>query len=640
MRLYRFHEFSVDPTQRRLTGAAGAPVELSPRHFDALLYFVEHAGDLLTKDALLAALWPGLVVEENSLSQTISVLRRALGDDAQNSRCIQTVPRRGFRFVARVTRDEVRAASEPIDIESREAPAAVLPNASTPPLEAAVEVAQGVLPGRRRLIGASAAGVALASAGAAAWWWHLAPVSTANTPTTLAILPFKPLVANPRDEMLELGMADSLIARLSNLPGVAVRSVGSVRRYGGPEQDPIGAARDLNVVWIVDGTVQRWGSQVRVTARLLNTASGEAAWSGSFDESFTGMFDLQDAISTKVAQVLAPHLERRDRKRLAGAGGTRNLDAYQLYLAGRHQAQGIRTAGLVKSLDLYRQAIALDPEYALAYVGIAESNRRMIFGADGEPMKTFAEAKRHAQRAVEIDPGLAEAHASIGWNRFWHDWDWPGAEAAFRQAILLNPSESNAHFGYSQLLETLGRDAEAIEQLRIARELDPLSIILLTLESGSLFAAGKRDEARQRLQRVFDIEPDFWVAHMARAGMQRAEGKTPEAIESLERADRFADGSSQAAAALGSLLARTGARDRALQVLARLDDAARHRHVPPTSAGLIHIGLGNLTAALDALEAGFAARDVRMTLVKADGRWKAVRNDPRYVALMQRMKLA
>ena len=618
MRQYRFHEFSIDPAQRRLTRAAGEVVELSPRHFDALLFFVEHAGELLTKDSLLSALWPGLVVEENSLSQTISALRRALGDEAQNSRCIQTVPRRGFRFVAEVTVVDEAAASHVVAIDTPNEPHA----------------------NRRMVIGASAAGVVLASAGAAAWWWHRAPAQTASTPTTLAILPFKPLVASPRDEMLELGMADSLIARLSNLPGVAVRSVGSVRRYGGPEQDPIGAARDLNVVWIVDGTVQRWGSQVRVTARLLNTASGEAAWSGSFDESFTSIFDLQDAISTRIAQVLAPHLERRGRTRLVGAGGTRNLDAYQLYLAARHQAQGIRTAGLVKSLDLYRQAIALDPDYALAYVGIAESNRRMIFGADGEPARIFKEAERHAQRAVEIDPGLAEAHASIGWNCFWHDWDWPGAEAAFRQATLLNPSESNAHFGYSQLLETLGRNAEAIEQLRIARELDPLSIILLTLESGSLFFAGKRDEARQRLQRVFDIEPDFWVAYLAQGAMLGAEGKVAEAIASLERADRFADGSSQAAAALGFMLARTGARDRALQVLARLDDAAKRRYVPPTSAGLIHIGLGDEAAALDALEAGFAVRDVRMTLVKADGRWKPLRDDPRYAALMQRMKLA
>ena len=639
MRQYRFHEFSVDPAQRRLTRVGGEPVELSPRHFDALLHFVEHAGELLTKDALLTALWPGLVVEENSLSQTISALRRALGDEAQNSRCIQTVPRRGFRFVAPVTVVELAAADHAIIGRPDEAPAAGRTDTSKPPLAGTADGHGGPGVDRRLLIGA-ATGIVLASAGVAAWWWRQGPASAATTPTTLAILPFKPLVASPRDEMLELGMADSLIARLSNLPGVAVRSIGSVRRYGGPEQDPIGAARDLGVVWIVDGTVQRWGSQVRVTARLLNTASGEAAWSGSFDESFTGIFDLQDAISTRIAQVLTPRLERRDRTRLAGTGGTRNLDAYQLYLAGRHQAQGIRTAGLLKSLDLYRQAIALDPEYALAYVGIAESNRRMIFGADGEPARVFKEATRNAQRAVEIDPGLAEAHASIGWNRFWNDWDWPGAETAFRQAIALNPSESNAHFGYSQLLETLGRNAEAIEQLRIARELDPLSIILLTLESVSLFFVGKRDEARQRLQRVFDIEPDFWVAYMAQAGMLGAEGKATEAIASLERADRFADGSSQAAAALGFLLARTGARDRAMQVLARLDEAAKTRYVPPTAAGMIHVGLGDKAAALDALERGFALRDVRMTLVKADGRWKPVRDDPRYDALMQRMKLA
>lgn len=628
MRQYRFHEFTLDVAQRRVTCADNTPVEMTPRLFDALLFLVEHPGELLTKDALLAALWPGVVVEENSLSQTISALRRALGDEAQNSRCIQTVQRRGFRFIAPVSA---------LDVGPDAAPA---PPASPEMRAAAPEVTPpGLWADRRGLLVVGTAGVALVAAGTAAWWWRRSPAAGTRAPTTLAILPFKPLGASPRDENLELGMADSLIARLSNLPGVAVRSVGSVRRYGGPEQDPIGAARDLNVVWIIDGTVQRSGSQVRVTARLLNTASGEAAWSGSFDERFTSVFDLQDAISTRVAQVLAPHLERQDRKRLADIGGTRNLDAYQLYLAARHQAQGIRTAGLLKSLDLYRQALALDPEYVLADVGIAESMRRMIFGADGEPVQTFAEAKRHAQRALEIAPDLAEAYSSIGWNRFWHDWDWPGAEAAFRRATLLKPSESNAHFGYSQLLETLGRDAEAIEQLRIARELDPLSIIVLTLESGSLFAAGQRDEARQRLQRVFDIEPDFWVAYMAQAGMLRAEGRTAEAIDSLERADHFADGSSQAAAALGYLLARSGERARALQVLARLEAAARQRYVPPTSAGLVHAGLGDRAAALDALERAYAARDVRIIFIGIDDRWKLVRDDPRYTALIQNLKL-
>jgi DNA-binding winged helix-turn-helix (wHTH) protein/TolB-like protein/tetratricopeptide (TPR) repeat protein len=640
MRRIRFHDFVLDVEQRQLVGPGEAVVALTPRHFDALLFFVERPGQLLDKDMLLAALWPGLVVEENSLSQTISALRRALGDDAQQGRFIQTVPKRGFRFVAPVTAlPEAAAAPDASASSSRD----TAEPANLGAAAAAASPGDGPASKRRRLLGVAALGTAVIAAGAGAWWWRAgsgtAAGSAAAAPTTLAILPFKPLAATARDELLEVGMADSLIARLSNLPGVAVRSIGSVRRFAGAEQDPMRAARDLNVAWIVDGSVQRVGGQVRVTARLLNTTSGEAAWSGRFDEQFTGVFDLQDTISGKVAQVLAPHLERRGRHRLNGAGGTRNVDAYQLYLAARRQAEGIRTAGLIRSMGLYREAIALDPDYALAYAGLGESHRRMIFGADGEPKATLAEARRNAQRAVEIDPELAEGHAGLGWVRFWHDWDWPGAEATFRRAIQLNPSEVNAHFGLSQLLEVLGRDDEATEQQRIAREIDPMSLILLTLEVGSLFSAGKRDEAQQRLQRVFDIEPDFWVAHLAQGGMQWAQGQTTDAIRSVEQADRLAEGSSQATAALGFMLAKAGHRDRAQQLLARLTDAARQRYVPPTSIGLIHCGLGNQSAAMDALDLGWTARDVRMTLVRSDPRWALVHDDPRYAALMRRMKL-
>jgi DNA-binding winged helix-turn-helix (wHTH) protein/TolB-like protein/tetratricopeptide (TPR) repeat protein len=640
MQRYRFHDFVLDVAQRQLLRADGAVIVLTPRHFDALLFFVEHPAQLLDKDTLLAALWPGVVVEENSLSQTISALRRALGDDAQQGRYIQTVPRRGFRFIAPVTHIEAVA---PPGLPLPASPGATGEPVEDRAVDAAAKPTAHPAVSRRRIVGAATVATGLLAAAAGAWWWRAssrAPAgSTSAAQTTLAVLPFKPL-ATARDELLEIGMADSLIARLSNLPGVVVRSIGSVRHFAGPEQDPIGAARDLSVAWIVDGSVQRDGAKVRVSARLLNAASGEAAWSGRFDEQFTGVFDLQDAISGRIAQVLAPHLERRGRDRLKGVGGTRNVDAYQLYLAARHQAQGIRTAGLVRSMALYRQAIALDADYALAYAGLGESHRRMIFGADGEPMATLAEARRNALRAIEIDPELAEGHAGLGWVRFWHDWDWSAAEATFQRAIRLNASEVNAHFGLAQLLDAMGRDAEATEQLRIAREIDPMSLILLTIESSSLFGAGKRDEAQQRLQRVFDIEPDFWVAYLVHGGMLWAQGQKAAAIQSLERADQLADGSSQATAALGFMLAKADQRDRAQQLLHRLTEAARQRYVPPTSIGLIQCGLSDKAAAMDALERGWTARDVRMTLVRGDPRWTLVRDDPRYATLMQRMKLA
>ncbi len=663
---YRFHEFVLQTQQRRLLGPDGAEVELTPRLFDALLFLVERAGELLDKDRLLTELWPGVVVEENSLSQSISALRKALGDDPQRSRFIQTVPRRGFRFVAPVVVPAVAPVSAPVSapvlvpvVASTLAPVAVLTAAAAAPVRDAGEwvavaapaepsLSRAAMPSpalllsprRAWVIGAVAGAVLLTGAGAAAWRWRQARgAAPAGAASTLAILPFKPVAVAARDELLEIGMAESLVARLSNLPGVAVRSVGSVRRFGGAEQDPIAAARELNVTWIVDGSVQRSGARVRVTARLLNTASGEAAWSGRFDEEFTGVFDLQDSISIKVAQVLAPHLGRRGQHRLSGAGGTRHVDAYQLYLTARRHAQGIKTAGLVKSIELFRQAIALDPLYALAHSGMGESYRRMVFGADGEPKVVLTEAMRWNQRAVQLDPELAEGHAGVGYCHFWHGWDWTAAAAAFDHALALNASDAHAHFGYSQLLETLSRGAQALEHLRQSRESDPLSLILLTLESGSLLAAGRPEEARQRLQRVFDIEPEFWVAHMVQSFVLMAEGKTEAAFDSLTRADQLADGSSQATAALGHALARKGQTERARAVLQRLLEAERSRYVPPTSSGLIYAGLGDKPATLAALERAVAVRDVRMTLVKQDRRWSLVADDPRYTALMRQMNL-
>ena len=633
MREYRFHGFVLQVEQRRLVGADGAAIDLTPRLFDALLFLVERAGELLEKDRLLTELWPGLVVEENSLSQCISALRKVLGDDAQRGRFIQTVPRRGFRFVAPVELVEVPGGVP-----------AWLPQAAADFGEQAIDTHRlpepASAPSRRTWISAVAGTVALTAAGGAAWRWRLSrDAPPPKGQSTLAILPFKPLVTGARDELLEMGMAESLIARLSNLPGVAVRSVGSVRRFGGTEQDPISAARELNVTWIVDGSIQRAEARVRVTARLLNTASGEAAWSGAFDEEFTGMFNLQDSISSKVAQVLAPHLGDRGRRRLAGAGGTRNVDAYQLYLTARRHAQGIKTAGLVKSIELYRMAIALDPAYALAYSGMGESYRRMVFGADGEPNVVLVAARSCNERAVQLDPDLAEGHAGIGWNLFWHNWDWAGSAAAFDRALALNANEANAHLGYSQLLETLDRKADAIEHLRLARENDPLSLIMLTLETGSLIGAGRLEEARQRLHRVFDIEPDFWVAHMVQSSFMLVDGKPGEAIESLVRADQLSDGSSQAAASLGNLLARQGHTERARAVLRRLLDLGKSLYVPPTSTGLIYAGLGEKDSALNSLERGLVVHDVRMTLIRQDARWKLVAEDKRYQSVMRQLKL-
>ena len=313
---YAFGDFVLERSQQRVLHRDGTQLSLTPRLFSALLLFAERAGELLDKDTLMLALWPGLVVEENNLSQVISGLRRALGDDTQGSRYVQTVPRRGFRFVAAVTVLPDVEAPPPAELLAPElgpSPGGERGSGPQPLADRPHDAAPQANPAQfdprhpRRLALAVIAATGLAGTG---WWvWRRRDASgPATQGPTLAVLPFKPLVAEGRDELLEVGMADSLITRLSTVPGLVVRSVGSVLRYAGPEQDPVRAARELDVVWIVDGSLQRRGDQLRATARLLRAADGSAAWSGSFDEKFTGVFDIQDQISNRVMQALAPTL--------------------------------------------------------------------------------------------------------------------------------------------------------------------------------------------------------------------------------------------------------------------------------------------------------------------------------------------
>ena len=544
---FEFGGFRLVAAERRLYRRDGSRVELSPRLFDALLHFVERPGQLLDKESLLATLWPGLVVEDNNLNQLVSALRRALGDEAQGSRFIQTVPRRGFRFVGAVGVKEAQAASA--------APEVVAP-------------ASASVGWRNRRMAWWLAVAALLGAGA------LLSGRFKNTPapqvTTLAVLPFKPLTQAGRDEVLEVGMADSLIARMSTTSGLAVSSIGSARRFGGAEQDPQRAARALEVQWIVDGTIQRWGDRVRVTARLLKAADGTAAWSGSFDERFEDVFGVQDKISERVAQQLAPQLARGEPSRRAAAAGSRDSAAYEHYLTARFHAQMLGADGLAKSVEQFQRTIGLDPNYALAHAGLADTYRRMAIGTDAPPAQALAQGLAAAQRAMQIDPALAEAHAALGWMRWWAQWDWPGAEQSFRRAIELNANLAEAHLGLGHLLCSQQRCEEGLAHVQRARELDPMTLIYHVIEASYLRQRGRVQESRARLDKVLQIEPRFWPAHQALAGWHFSARRPDDALAALRTAQTLAPGSVQPMANIGTLLALNGQPGPARDVLAQL----------------------------------------------------------------------
>jgi len=636
---YEFEGFVLERSQQRVLRSDGTELGLTPRLFAALLLFVENPGVLLDKDTLMRALWPGLVVEENNLSQTISSLRRALGEEPPGSRFIQTVARRGFRFIATVL---VLEGADP------QSPPVLTPAAVEQPVPTAAARPTHP-PGadrRRWLRGAAAGAVAAGLAGGLGWAWQRArapPPDVTNARATLAVLPFKPLAAESRDELLEIGMADSLITRLSIVPGLVVRSVGSVRRYAGADQDPARAARELDVDWIVDGSLQRRGDQLRFNARLLRASDGTAAWSGSFDEKFTGVFDVQDQITARVMQALSARLQ-------AGAGvaagvpqtnlgGTRNTDAYQLYLAASLNTQPRRADGLRKSIELFKQALAVDPAYALAHVGLAQAHRETLLSADAPTQGVVEPVRQALQRALALAPNLGEALAEQGFSLYFFEFDWAGAEREFRSALAANPNVAVAHFGLAQLMLNQDRPDEGFVHLRLARELDPLSPFLNTVEASYLSASGRPVEARARLQRAFDIAPDFYLAHRTQAFLHRADGRPDLAIESLRRAVARADGNSRPSALLGMFLARAGQRDETRQILDQLLERARTAFVPPVSLAVLHAALGESALALDALERAYVLRDPQLVALKDDSRWSGLRQEPRFVALLKKLKL-
>jgi len=654
---YAFGDFVLERSQQRVLRHDGSELSLTPRLFSALLLFVENADALLEKDALMRALWPGLVVEENNLSQTVSSLRRALGDEPPGSRYIQTVARRGFRFIARVTAlpdvgplatPQPTVAAAPIS-PSQGAPLLAPP---APPTPAAAGEPPAPLYDRRqsdkrRWLILVLTGVVATTLGGTGWWvWRRKPTPAGDATgarATVAVLPFKPLAAESHDELLEVGMADSLITRLSTVPGLVVRSVGSVRRYAGADQDPVQAARDLDVAWIVDGSLQRRGDQLRVTARLLHASDGAAAWSDSFDEKFTGVFDMQDVISTRVMQALAPRLAAKPGvaagARLTDLGGTRNTDAYQLYLAASRQLQSRSAGGARKGIELFNQALTFDPAYALAYVGLAEAYRETLLAADAVPAEVSASAKAAAQRALALVPSLAEALTEGGFGLYYFEFDWPGAEREFRRALAINPNVAMAHFGLAQLLLTQDRPDEGFVHLRLARELDPMSPFLNSLEASYLLARGRREEARIRLNRAFDIAPDFWLAHRTLGLLQLAEHQPELAIASLRRAVTLAGGNTRIRALLAMHLARMGQRDEARAIRNQLLDLAKIRYVSPVSLAVVHAALGEDALALDALERAFAGHDPQLVFLKDDPRWSGLRKEPRFAVLMHELKL-
>src|SRR5215203_5774246 len=453
---------------------------------------------------------------------------------------------------------------------------------------------------------------------------------TAPTSGTLAVLPFQPLVAEYWDPALELGMADTLIARLSG-GGIIVRPVNSVRKYVESDQDPLAAGRELGVELVLEGSIQRRGDSIRVTVRLVKTADGVSLWTGTFDEQFTDIFVVQDAIANKVVAALALRLGVEEQKHVTKRH-TENVEAYQSYLKGRFHWNKRGPQDLQKAIEHFKQAIALDPSYALAHAGLADAYT-LLANAGGPAHEIMPKALKAAQKAVSLDEDLAEAHAALGNIFIYYLYDYVGAEREEKRAIELNPHYATAHHWYSELLMGLGRHAEALAEIRRALEIDPLSLILNRQYGASLLFARQYDAAIEQMKKTVELDANFAVGHSTISVAYRMKGQYAESVEELARFQELVGGE-QTAALMRESLAKGGWQG----FLRAMTGEPRPANLTPYNLATFHAELGEKDKAFVELSKAYQNREAILGLLNVDPRFDSLRADPRFQDLLRRFR--
>ena len=463
-------------------------------------------------------------------------------------------------------------------------------------------------------------------------------VAMSSPEKRIAVLPFKPLLPENRDQVLELGMADTLITKLSNSREIIVSSLSSVRKYSGIEQDSLAAGRELKVNSVLEGNVQKVGDHIRVTARLISVKDGASLWAATFDEKFTDVFAVQDAISQKVADALSLQLSGEEKKRLTKRY-TDNVEAYRLYLTGRYHLAKLIPPEIRKSIEFFQKAIDLDPNYALAWFGLAEANRSLAISSDVLSKDCLPRAKAAALKALEIDDSMAEAHASLSFILIWYDWDWAGAERHAKRAVELNANSGLAHFAYAHVLSNRGLHDEAIAEGARATQIEPLYLLFSAIDGMFLHHARRDDEAFAQLQKTLEIDSNFWITHLILGKVFIQQRKHAQAIAEFTKARELSHGNSDAIASIGYVAALTGDVAKARSVLDELQTVSSQHYVPPTTVALVYNGLGDHNEALSQLEKACEQRDVRLTLLKVDPNWDSFRSDPRFASILKRIGL-
>jgi TolB-like protein/Flp pilus assembly protein TadD len=570
---YEFANFRLLPHEKQLVCDQRA-IKLQPKVFDTLVMLVENHGRLLEKDDFLKWLWPDTFVEETTLAHCISELRRTLRQESNGVEFIETVAKRGYRFVAPV---KLMALGEP------DAP---------------------------------------------------------KTAPVMAVLPFENLSPEPEREYLADGLTEEVIAALGQIDPARLSVIGrtTIMRYKRTTKSLEEIGAELKATFLLESSLRSEGGRIRVTSKLVRASDQVQIWSATYDSEPRSMLAFQRELSTTIAQQIKLRLSPERLDALARRQA-HNPEAYDAYLRGRYYWNLFTPTTTRKAVECYLRATQLDPNYALAWSGLADAYASSPIHADARPRDVWEKARKAAEQAVAAEPELAETQTSWGFVKFWLDWDWAEAEAAYRRAIAIDPNYSLVYRLLGIVLGHAGhREEEARQAMERARAIDPLQAMHHALSAQVAFLGRDFRAALEFARQAAVVLTDFWIANLQMAQAYEPLGENAPALEALSRGGVGGE-NSKVISLRGYVLAKMGRGNEAREVLKALETLARERYMPACAVALVHTGLGELDSAFTWLERAVEEHDVHLASLPADSKWDRLRADPRFTEILRKSGL-
>ncbi len=568
----------------------GQPITLPPKDLETLFVLVERAGHIVEKEELLEKVWPGVFIEEGNLARHIFNLRQVLGDTADGRKYIETIPRRGYRFVAAVHEDNEPATS----------PLAV-PQASEQ-----VQTAAGLGQKKSLWLWTLALLVPLAVTAVLLSLYFWPPRSPSQQKVMLAVLPFVNLSGDTHEDYFADGLTEEMIAQLGQLQpaklGVIART--SIAHYKDTKETAAQIGRELGVGYLLEGSVRRGGQRVRITAQLVQVGEQTHLWAETYERPLTDVLSIQREISEKITHSLS--IQLLPGATTISAGSHVNLESYDKYLLGLHElGQGTRESEN-SAIHYFQEAIAKDSKDARFYAALAEAYAatRTYYSS---PAEVMPRAKEAALRALELDPNLGNAHVLLADVNVFFDWDWSAGEAEYRRALEINPNLPGAQLGYASYLATLGHFDEAISRVQQAYLLDPLAIENRNEALWIYYFSGRMPETVEQARKTIELEPAAGLPYAMLALAYARMGQRPETLRAAESAIRYAD-SPTVLTTTASALAQVGQSGQAKQLLGKALEQAKERYVCRFTVATAYADLGEKEKALESLEQGFLQR--------------------------------